>query len=164
MKINRQLAIVLMLVVTLIGGAAPSQGPAPMVPLAYAESTLLSHDGENLSVIVTADDAGVAIRAVEGVGGQVASDLWLIHAVAATVPAGELQPLAAYPGVVSFVDNKGVTTANGPGWDGWGTEIRDLPDHWDGHPDVQSTNSRKSGDWPIRWPSTWGLMCCTSKP
>ena len=80
-----------------------------------------------------------AARAVRRSGGQVNSELWLINAVEATLPAGRLVRLTAQPGLVSIVDNKGVTASQTPdltGWDGWITDRR-FPVPWDGSPDAQ---------------------------
>ena len=66
---------------------------------AYVEPGLASQAGDILSVIVTAKDAKAASRAVTSSGGQVTSELWLIDAVAARLPAGRLDTLASYPGV-----------------------------------------------------------------
>ena len=46
------------------------------------------------------------------------SDLWLINAVAATLPANQIERLAAYSGVQSIVANKGIQVADDPppGW------------------------------------------------
>jgi hypothetical protein len=71
----------------------------------------------------------------------VTSDLWLIDAVAAIIPAAQLKPLMVQPGIVSVVDNKGARTADWP-QDGWVTDYR-FPVPWDGRPDVQATNSKK---------------------
>ncbi|MFL7794014.1 MAG: S8 family serine peptidase, partial [Anaerolineae bacterium] len=67
-----------------------------------------------MSVIVTAGGSAAATRAVEHVGGRVTSDLWLIDAVAAAIPAAQLDALAAYPGVRSIVNNKPVRAAVEP--------------------------------------------------
>ena len=105
---------------------------------------------------MTAGDSAAAARAVQHAGGQVSSDLWLIDAVAATIPAGRLQALATTPGLRSIVHNKGVETADKPiepkaepiaiegsdpaAWDGWVTDYR-FPVPWDGTPDVQPTSN-----------------------
>ncbi|MCX6044579.1 MAG: S8 family serine peptidase, partial [Chloroflexi bacterium] len=66
---------------------------------------------ENFSVIVTAADAATAARAVEQVGGQVTSQLWLIDAVGARVSAEQFKQLAADPALVSLVGNQSVEGA-----------------------------------------------------
>ena len=120
MNLKRYLTIPLLTIILLISGAAPPQAPAPMVEAAYVESGLYSLEAETLSVIVTADDSQAAARAVERVGGQLTSDLWLIDAVAATLPAGQLEALATDAEIRSIVHNKGAKTADGPDdWDGW---------------------------------------------
>ena len=81
----------------------------------YVEPSLLSLETETISVIVTAQDAQAAAQAVERLGGQVKSDLWLIQAVAATLPAKQLAALEANPDIVSIVDNKGVEKCSGTG-------------------------------------------------
>ena len=139
MKGRLHLAILLITMVSLIGGAASAQAPAPTSGAAYVEPALFSWEAETLPVIVTASDSRAVVRAVEHVDGQVTSDLWLIDSVAATIPANQIKALAAYPGVRSIVNNKGVKTAD---WDGWVTDYR-FPVPWDGRPDVQPTNNKK---------------------
>jgi serine protease AprX len=111
MTFKRQLIITITILCLVSGVASPQ---APRVA-AYVEPGLLLPGGEALSVIVTAADSTTAARAVARAGGQVTSDLWLIDAVAATVPARKLAALAAHPMVRSVVHNKGVKPANGPG-------------------------------------------------
>jgi hypothetical protein len=108
MNTKRNLALVLFVIAALIGGAVPHQMSVPRLVTAYVEPTLPSLEAETLSVIVTADDPGAAARAVERVGGQVTTDLWLIDAVAATLPASQLEALAVCSGVQSIVNNKAV--------------------------------------------------------
>ncbi len=121
--------IVLVTIVSLVGAAGAPLARSPVekareVKAPYVEPILYSTAAESLSVVVTAGSSQAAARAVEQVGGRVTSDLWLIGAVAATIPAGQLQALAAYPGIRSIVNNKGVKTAGGPGWDGYVTQQR----------------------------------------
>jgi len=59
---------------------------------AYVEPLLFSSETEQLSIIVTAADSLSAARAVERIGGQVTSDLWLIDAVAALIPRPACTP------------------------------------------------------------------------
>lgn len=87
---------------------------APTTPPAYVEPGLWTHQSENLAVIVTAGNSKAADQAVEQAGGQVSSDLWIIDAVAATLPAAQLPRLAADPAVISITDNKGVKTSAKP--------------------------------------------------
>ena len=104
-------------VLLLVSLLLPLTGAPPPIPhTAYIEPALLLQDAEALSVIVTADDSEAAARAVERVGGQVTSDLWLIDAVAAKIPANQLKALARDPGVRSVANNKSVKTADQPGW------------------------------------------------
>ena len=114
----------------------------------YVEPSLRTTGAETISVIVTAEgSSATAATAVGSLGGEVTSDLWLIKAVAATLPANQLETLAATPGLVSIVHNKGVKSAQDPveEWDGWVTDYR-FPVPWDGSPDVQETNSRWAYD------------------
>jgi hypothetical protein len=63
---------------------------------------------------------------VEHAGGQATSDLWLIDAVAATIPAEQLYNLAACPDVRSVVGNKIVNATTEPGdRDGWVSKRRE---------------------------------------
>jgi len=75
---------------------------------------LLSSTANNISVIVSATDGETAAQAVRRMGGTVTSDLWLINAVAATLPADSLTELAAQPGIASIVTNQGVGASSGP--------------------------------------------------
>ncbi len=124
-------SVIALLTVTslIMGPRVPVTSGSSREP-AFIEPGLFSTQAKTLSVIVTADDAETAARAVKAVGGQVSSELWLIDAVAATVTANSLADLAAIPGLVSVVDNKGVQAAQLPepddstGWDGWVTDYR----------------------------------------
>ena len=102
--------------------AAPSGGS--LAPRAYVEPKLLTTDSASLDVIVTGTDSRLAADAVEAAGGTVTSTLWLINAVAATVPTDNLERLATDASVVSIVQNKGVETAGE--FDGWVTDRRIL--------------------------------------
>src|SRR5689334_4044743 len=85
----------------------------------YLEPRLLTPATATVSVIVTAATAEAAALTVASIGGQVTHNLWLINAVAATIPAPLVSVLAHLPGIVSVVANKDVqlvqTTS---GWDG----------------------------------------------
>jgi serine protease AprX len=81
---------------------------ATPVPTHAADTPL--HD-----VIVTVDAAADARAIVEGVGGEIASDLGIIDGVAARVPAGAVEALAANPAVVSVTPDGSVTLH---GWAG----------------------------------------------
>jgi hypothetical protein len=154
------LVIISMILVAAIGVPAP-RARGPDAAEAYIEPGLAAGASESLSVIVTATDAASAARAVERVGGQVSSELWLIDAVAATVPMDRLTALATTPGVRAIVNNKGVTATGKPApkdktdttttddqaaepepdagaWDGWVTDFR-FPVPYDGRPDVEPT-------------------------
>jgi hypothetical protein len=151
MKIKHHLVFVLITILTLLSASVAPQAATP----AYVEPGLLAETGsggipmpQTLSVIVTAVDSAAAARAVARVGGTVSSDLWLVDAVAATIPAEGLAALAAHPAVRSVVDNKGVESAQDPtadttAVDGWVTDYR-FPVPWDGSADiVQSTDDPK---------------------
>jgi hypothetical protein len=109
--------------------------PAPTGPPAYLDPALSSASAASLSVIVSASDSAAAASAARSVDGAVTSELWLIDAVVATVPAARVAELAAAPGVTSVVANRGVAST---AWDGWVTDLP-LPSVWDGRPDVQPT-------------------------
>ncbi len=102
------LAVVLGIVLLALG----SGRPADLREAAYVETVLLEGTSENLSVIVTAEDSRAAAAAVRRAGGTVSSDLWLIDAVAARIPAASLDRLAHLPGIFSIVNNKTVRTAD----------------------------------------------------
>jgi outer membrane protein assembly factor BamB len=105
------------------------QSSTPPHEATYVEPSLRSHEAETLSVIVTAADSQTAAEAVERLGGQVSSDLWLIDAVGASLPVGQLEALASEPGIISIVDNKGVGTAGDPpDRPGWVTDRREKKD------------------------------------
>ena len=97
----------LIVIVALVAGTAPPAASTPMGEAAYVEPILLTTQATTLSVIVTADDAAVAARAVEQVGGQISSDLWLIDAVAATIPADQVEALASHLGCAPLWTIKG---------------------------------------------------------
>lgn len=124
MPILRQVLFVFVLSVGLIGfpQAAPTPALSRGAP-AYVENALWQATDALLSVIVTAESAQAAAAAVEGVGGSVTADLWLVEAAAATIQADRLQELARHPGVRSIVANQTVTSAQAPaptdGWDGY---------------------------------------------
>ena len=94
--------------------------PLPFTPtaaaasVAYIEPSLLAPATETVSVIVTAQTAGVAALAVASIGGQVTHNLWLINAVATSLPAALVSVLAHLPGIVSVVANRDVQIANRP--------------------------------------------------
>ncbi|GAB4271053.1 MAG: hypothetical protein Kow0080_16070 [Candidatus Promineifilaceae bacterium] len=89
----------------------------------YIEPALVQSEQSELAVIVTADSSETAKAAVQAIGGQITSDLWLINAVGAVINAEALPQLAAYPGITSIVNNKGVKPASVPPA-GWVTDIR----------------------------------------
>ena len=97
---------------------------------AYVDEALLGSANEKVSVIVTAVSTDTAVAAIQSVGGQVTSDLWLIDAAGAVIEPSQLTQLAAYPGIVSIVDNKGLETAqvsdSAYQWEGWVTDRRNY--------------------------------------
>ncbi|MCP4997103.1 MAG: S8 family peptidase, partial [Gammaproteobacteria bacterium] len=116
----------------------------------YIEPELRSIETETVSVIVTAkDDWEAAARAVERVGGQVTSELWIIEAVAADISADHIDQLAADPVIRSVVRNKGVKSSQEPLWDGWVADYP-IPVPYDGSPDTQPTND--DGIWNLANP------------
>jgi subtilisin family serine protease len=125
--------------ISLLGATALLSTSAPATPPAYVEPSLWTPQRETLSLIVTASDSKQAAQAVERAGGQVSSDLWLIEAVAATLPARQLPTLAAQPGLVSIVADQTVKTAD---WPDWMTTYR-FPVPWNGSPDAQPTADPK---------------------
>jgi subtilisin family serine protease len=142
-------AIFLILYSLLIGCVSIS-GDGLQSERAYLEPGLLlaGPETEGVPVIITArDTSSAAARAVERLGGQVTSDLWLIDAVAATIPVGRLQALAAQPGIRSIVRDKTVSSAQEPLWDGWAASYT-VPVPYDGSPDALPT-----GD-----PTVWDLV------
>ncbi len=92
-------------------------------PSAYVEQSLLDRRG-NVPVIVTARDSRTAALAVRSAGGRVTSDLWIVDAVAASVPVRSIERLAKKPGIVSVVENKQVRAAGE--WNGWVSDLRIL--------------------------------------
>ena len=70
------LAVSMLAVVALIGGQVLAMAPAPANSTAHVEPGLSTLLTESLSVIVTATDPQMTARAVEGIGGQMTSDLW----------------------------------------------------------------------------------------
>ncbi len=96
MRARLSIAIALIALVSLVaGGAVPPRAALPSEG-AYVEQA--SSDAETVPVIVTAGDSAAAAHAVVQAGGQVSSDLWLIDAVAATIPGDKLELLATLPG------------------------------------------------------------------
>lgn len=98
----------------LLGLATLPMSAAPPTPSAYVEPGLWTHQGDTLAVIVTAASSKAAAQAVERAGGQVSSDLYIIEAVAATLPTAQLPHLANDPAVISITANKGVKTSAKP--------------------------------------------------
>ncbi len=135
-----KLVLTMVVWLALIGPTWPTQAPAAS---AYLDPSLAGQTARQ-SVIVTASSAAAAAVAVQRAGGLVTSELWLIDAVAADLPAAAVTRLAADPSVRSVVANYGVRSSD---WDGWVTDLP-LPATWDGRPDVQPT-----GD-----PSVWKVV------
>ena len=142
MKVKINYTITLLIIIAIIGTACAPMMKAtnthtPAAPQAYVEPALSSTNTDKLSVIVTAGDSDVAAKAVERMGGQVTSNLWLIDAVAATIPTGQLDVLAQMDGIRSIAHNKGVQASQDPiDESGWVTDYR-FPVPWDGSPDVE---------------------------
>ena len=85
----------------------------------YVEPELRSVDTETVSVIVTAKhDWEAAARAVDRAGGQVTSELWVIQAVAADIPANKIDQIAADPEIRSVVLDKRVEGSSETSGDG----------------------------------------------
>ena len=78
----------------------------------YIESGLATMNEAASSVIITADDAAQAAEAAIKLGGQVTNYLWLIDAVAATIPSNRIASLADAPGVRSVVQNRDVRSSS----------------------------------------------------
>ena len=91
---------------------ARAKSESRIIPAAYIEPGLASETEGDLSVIVTAASFQQAVQAVKQVGGKVTSDLWLIQAAGALIPADRLEELAAQPGVRSIVNNKQLEAAD----------------------------------------------------
>ena len=111
MKSARLLNLLLLPILVICTISTPKILPTAQAP-AYVEPALLSAESEIVPVIVTGDSAPAVARAVRSVGGRVQSDLWLIDAVAATVPADRVRALAALPGITSVVGDKQVRAAD----------------------------------------------------
>jgi hypothetical protein len=151
MKAVLNLLIAIVMISTLLGAMNLDQASTPTHEAAYVEPGLRSTESETLSLIVTAANSQAAADVVERVGGQVSSDLWLVDSVAALLPAGRLEALAADPGVRFIVANKSVATAQGPmDAEGWVTDYR-FPVPWDGSPDVEPTNDEQT--WKLVYPT-----------
>ena len=105
-----RLGITLVVLAVLLSSAvAPA---AIAASTAYVEPALLVQGPTTVSVIVAATSSQAAGAAVERLGGQVTSDLWLINSVAATLPADKVAALATAPGIESIVANRGVTSSS----------------------------------------------------
>jgi hypothetical protein len=138
MRLRHFLLVIMLFTLVACGSQDAALGETQTQQPPYIEPNLLSVETETVSVIVTAGDSLAAAEAVERVGGQVISDLWLIEAVEANIPADQLGDLAAQLGVVSIVNNKEVKSAQEPLWDGWVTNYPITVPH-DGSPDAQPT-------------------------
>jgi subtilisin family serine protease len=154
MKINsslRRFSILCIIACMLLANLVVSQpGQASQSDSAYIEPGLLSMQGEGqVSIILTAGSSQAAARAVRRVGGQVTSELWLIDAVAAIIPASSIRQASELPGVISLIINHVIQAADepissilpiaanpvDPDDTGWVTDYR-FPVPWDGSPDV----------------------------
>ncbi|MFP5245702.1 MAG: S8 family serine peptidase, partial [Thermoanaerobaculia bacterium] len=74
-----------------------------------------------MDVIVTARSSAIAAAAVRRAGGHIRSDLWIVNAVAATIPAKAVEKVAAQQGILSVVRNQKVTSS---AWNGWMSDLR----------------------------------------
>ncbi len=94
------------LVFVLIGiiavAALRNTGSAPSPEIVHIDGSLYLQTGEIISVVVTAADAATAVRAVEAVGGQVSGAPSMAQAVAASIPADQIDALAMQPQVRSI--------------------------------------------------------------
>ena len=104
MKMNMRNGVICLIVLILTILLTPTISAQP---IAYIDPTL-SDVAQSLSVIVTGTDVESATAAVEEVGGQVTSRLWLIDAVGAILPTDKLQQIATNPHILSIVGNHGV--------------------------------------------------------
>jgi hypothetical protein len=75
---------------------------------AYVEPGLPAFGVDQMDLIVTGANVDMAAQAVGAIGGEVTTSLWLIDAVAATIPSYQLNSLASMPGILSVVTDKGV--------------------------------------------------------
>ena len=69
------------------------------------DAGLFSQASETLSIVVTADSSTSAARAVEKIGGQVTQFFDSEDAVAAIIPASQLDALVIFPDVRSITGN-----------------------------------------------------------
>ena len=109
--------------VLLLTGCVAPAFPVATTP-AYIEPGLMASTDKTISVIVSASDGATAAKAVRRLGGSVTADLWLVDAVAATIPTAALSRLASIVGIRSVVANTSVSSAQAPtpasdGWDGY---------------------------------------------
>jgi hypothetical protein len=87
---------------------------------AYLDPALHGTSGA-VNVIVTGRDSRAAALVVESAGGEVTSDLWIINAVAAIIPADSIHRVASDPAILSIISNKKVRASD---WNGWMSELR----------------------------------------
>ncbi|MDR3578050.1 MAG: S8 family serine peptidase [Anaerolineaceae bacterium] len=92
------------------GCGGSNQTQKSQAGVAYVEPGLAAQK-QILSVIVTANNSQAAADAVRQVGGHVSSNLWLIDAVGASLPAEKLPELAAITGIRSIVADKPMQSA-----------------------------------------------------
>ena len=143
-KLTFHILSLLLIATACLGQPASSSVPILSPP---ATDSQLAQASETISVIVTAKNGpATAAGAVERLGGEVSSELWLIDAVAATLAVDQLRILALDPEIISIVENKAVQTAQNPPT-GWMTN-HPIPVPWDGRPDVQATTD----------PTVWQLV------
>jgi subtilisin family serine protease len=140
LKLSSLLAIVTLTII--LGGTLLLPAATPPAQPAYVEPALWAANHAAVPVIVTAWPGYNPAGLIQLVGGQVTSNLWLIDAVAATLPANRLPVLAAAPGVRSIVSDKAVKAAQDPLWDGWAASYN-VTVPWNGAPDATPTNNPK---------------------
>ncbi|MDX1687519.1 MAG: S8 family serine peptidase [Candidatus Promineifilaceae bacterium] len=100
--------------------SAPS---ASATATAYVQPELLGAGNSRLSAIVTGADLEGVEQAVEAVGGQITSRLWLIDGVGATLNKDQVRVLARHPVIESILNNRGIRSAE-RGGNGYMSERR----------------------------------------
>lgn len=91
--------------------------------MAYIDPALRSRSGEVSVIVMAKTTSSEAVRAVREAGGRVTSDLRIINAAAAILPAARLDALARDPAVATIIENKSVRPAE---WNGWVSDNRVL--------------------------------------
>lgn len=111
-----------LLVLALAWTFVPAQ-PASTMNAAFVDASLFASTQESLAVIVTGESSLQAAAVVENLGGQITSDLWLIDAVGAVLPAAQLPTLAAATGIRSIVANHQIEASGSGNNNGWLTDV-----------------------------------------